>query len=400
VNIDNLVFIDNSVFFTKPKDLERVIDPIGTDELCNEIADLLIPNITDRSNNPIEFVHFLFSVEVASKLEHLDIDKLKIINLYEKIAKIYWTQNKISYSSIGKKTIKEFIDNHNGDKIRQSKLNSLNINNLREQGIVGTYLVPSRKSGFLKDDRLELNEVDKLRFSTDIINQAIDIIESKNIDIESFKKIDDYLKRFQKSVVRIIFDKYKNSKAYKYALLVDSDEPFKNLDKNLKKIKDQKYVDLVKSAIVIKTFCENLIKYFDLKVKSSIDEEKKNKKISIVKEKKKRKVLKELKGKILKNKNRVKNILTRYSNELIYAKYFIDFLKNLNINNFDKNLFKLHKLVMEKRNKEKLLINDKYKVEVTYENDYIQSLKNKKEYEYDLRWRSVYKLKKGTRWKS
>ena len=111
-------------------------------------------------------------------------------------------------------------------------------------------------------------------------------------------------------------------------------------------------------------------------------------------------MLEELKSNILKNKNRVKNILTKYSNELNYAKYFIDFLKNLNINNFDKNLFKLHKLVMEKRNKEKLLINDKYKVEVTYENDYIQSLKNKKEYEYDLRWRSVYKLKKGTRWKS
>jgi acetolactate synthase regulatory subunit len=328
----------------------------------------------------MEFVHFLFSVEVASKLEHLDIDKLKIINLYEKIAKIYWTQNKISYSSIGKKTIKEFINNHNRDKIRQSKLNSLNINNLREQGIVGTYLVPSRKSGFLKDDRLELNEVDKLRFSTDIINQAIDIIESKNIDIEEFKKIDDYLKRFQKSVVRIIFDKYKNSEAYKYSLLVDSDEPFKNLDKNLKKIKDQKYVDLVKSAIVIKTFCENLIKYFDL---------------SIVKEEKNK-----LKSNILKNKNRVKNILTRYRNELIYAKYFIDFLKNLNINNFDKNLFKLHTLVMEKRNKEKLLKNDKYEVEMPYANYYIQSLKNKKEYEYDLRWRSVFKLKKVTRWKS
>lgn len=373
------------IFFTSPEERERITDPIGTGSLCERMSDLLAPNLTQRSRSASEFLHFLFTIAVASKDEPLESRRIDKLLRMEKALKIFWTKSNKPYTSTGKNTVRPYVrDQLWREYLTRGELSAFNINNLRDQGIYGSYVRPAIKTGLVSSTSLELK---RQAFPVTRVSEGVEkLCNAAKVEFEYCNELYNYLLKRRTWLGNNIFGNVPETG--RYAEIVRRQAPFSGVVPA--KIKDRNFRERVKAAMALKPFCENLKEYFDLKLAGAIDGQK------TAYTARQRSLMQE----VLRKKKQILGILRSMELEK-NGELFTHFLNGLTAAKFNLRLLELHRTIAKGRNNDCPMLlriqDNRWHPESPYANIYLDSVRGVSR--YDMRWGVVYGLKKETKWK-
>jgi hypothetical protein len=133
-----------------PEPSTRETDPIGTSALHEAAAGVLLPLVSGRTQQAVDYLWVLVGLETASRYVHTDTEIWRFFARFEKALKLYWYEAQVRTSFDGIRAIKVAAAN------RILDLDFRLLSHQRSQGILGAYIRSLRRAGLIETGSLQL----------------------------------------------------------------------------------------------------------------------------------------------------------------------------------------------------------------------------------------------------